>query len=153
MSLNRILKMRDGVRAFEHEMPFIISKIIVENEAYIIDMNTEEQLFEQGVNNLGVKISDYQPYAAYTIEVKKVMGQPTNRVTLRDTGDFHSSFYITVNDQQFEIRASDSKTEDLIKKYGRQILGLTKENIAEIIWQYIYPDLCEQRNEYFYGSH
>ena len=144
--------MRDGVRAFEHELPFIISKIVVENEAYIVDMNSEQQLFEEGVNNLGVKISDYQPYSPITVEIKKMKNQPSGRVTLRDTGDFHSSFYIDVNEQQFEIKASDSKTEDLIKKYGRQILGLTKENIAEVIWQYIYPDLCEQRNEYFYGN-
>lgn len=153
MSLNRILKMRDGVRAFEHEIPFIISKIIVENEAYIVDMNSEQQLFEQGVNNLGVSISDYQPYAPFTIEIKHMKNQPTDRVTLRDTGDFHSSFYLLVGTEQFEIKASDPKTEDLIKKYGRQILGLTNENIKELIWQYIYPDLCEQRNEFFYGSH
>lgn len=145
--------MRDGVRAFEHEIPFIISEIIVENEAYIIDMNAEEQLFEQGVNNLGVSISDYQPYTSFTIKIKHMKNQPTDRVTLRDTGDFHSSFYLLVGTEQFEIKASDPKTEDLIKKYGRQILGLTNENIKELIWQYIYPDLCEQRNEFFYGSH
>lgn len=71
----------------------IISNIIYENEAYIVDMNAEEQLYEQGVNNLGVSIMDYRPYSEITIEIKKAKGQPTNRVTLRDEGDFESSFF------------------------------------------------------------
>lgn len=152
MSLNRILKMRDGVRDFHNELPSNISKIIKDNEAYIVDMNTEEQLFEEGINNLGVKISDYQAYSHVTVSIKRMKNQPANRVTLRDTGDFHSSFYIFVGNEQFEIKASDSKTSDLIKKYGRQILGLTNENIAELIWHYIFPDICELRDIYFYGS-
>lgn len=128
----------------------IISSIIYENEAYIVDMNAEEQLYEQGVNNLGVSIMDYQPYSEITIEVKKAKGQPTNRVTLRDEGNFESSFFLEVGKESFEIKASDFKTEHLIKMYGRQILGLTDENLSTLIWQYIYPDLLEKTKEILY---
>lgn len=130
----------------------LIQNIIWENEAYIVDMNAEEQLFEQGINRLGVKISDYAPYSPVTIEIKEAKGQPTNRVTLRDEGDFESSFFLEVSDKQFEIKASDFKTEDLIKKYGRQILGLTDENIAALIWQYIFPDLMNKAKNVLYGN-
>lgn len=130
----------------------LIQNIIWENEAYIVDMNAEEQLFEQGINRLGVKISDYAPYSPVTIEIKEAKGQPTNRVTLRDEGDFESSFFLEVGDKQFEIKASDFKTEDLIKKYGRQILGLTDENIAALIWQYIFPDLMNKAKNVLYGN-
>lgn len=130
----------------------LIQNIIWENEAYIVDMNAEEQLFEQGINRLGVKISDYAPYSPVTIEIKEAKGQPTNRVTLRDEGDFESSFFLEVGDKQFEIKASDFKTEDLIKKYGRQILGLTDENIAALIWQYIFPDLMKKAKNVLYGN-
>lgn len=130
----------------------LMQKIIWDNEAYIIDMNAEEQLFEQGVNRLGVEISDYAPYSPVTIAIKEAKGQPTNRVTLRDEGDFESSFFLEVGDKQFEIKASDFKTEDLIKKYGRQILGLTDENIAILIWQYIYPDLMDEAKKQIYGK-
>lgn len=109
--------------------------------AFILDANAETQLFEEGVNSLGVSIMDYRPYAPLTIEIKKIKGQPTNRVTLRDEGDFESSFYLQVSDTQFEIKAGDFKTESLIKKYGAEILGLTTENISTLIWRYIYPDL------------
>lgn len=120
--------------------------------AFIIDANAEEQLFEQGINRLGVDIMDYAPYSPLTIAIKEEKGQPTNRVTLRDEGDFESSFYLEVGEKQFEIKASDFKTEDLIKKYGRQILGLTNENIGVLIWQYVYPDLLIKAKKTIYGN-
>lgn len=128
-----------------------VQQIIYDNEAYIVDLNAEEQLYEQGVNNLGVSISDYAPYSPVTIEIKKAKGQPTNRVTLRDEGDFESSFFLEVGQNQFEIKASDWKTEELIKKYGRQILGLTNENIERLIWDFIYPDLLSKLKNELYG--
>ena len=128
-----------------------MQQIIYDNEAYIVDLNAEEQLYEQGINNLGVSISDYAPYSPVTIKIKKAKGQPTNRVTLRDEGDFESSFFLEVGQNQFEIKASDWKTEELIKKYGRQILGLTNENIEKLIWDFIYPDLLSKLKNELYG--
>lgn len=144
---NRVATFNNGVSSGEY-----IQQIIWDNDAYIVDMNAQEQLYEQGINRLGVDIMDYAPYSPVTIEIKKALGQPTNRVTLRDEGDFESSFFLEVGDKQFEIKASDFKTEDLIKKYGRQILGLTKENIAVLIWQYIYPDLMEKAKNVLYDN-
>ncbi|MCM1077870.1 MAG: hypothetical protein NC344_06870 [Bacteroidales bacterium] len=135
----RVAEYNDGLTS-----GLYISNIIKENEAYIVDMNSQVQLYEQGVNRLGVKIADYQPYVPLTIRIKRMKGQPTDRVTLRDTGDFHASFYLVIGSESFEVKASDDKTETLIRKYGRQILGLTDENIAEVIWEYIYPELLEK---------
>lgn len=129
-----------------------IQQIIWDNGAYIVDMNAQDQLYEQGINRLGVDIMDYAPYSPLTIQIKEEKGQPTNRVTLRDTGDFETSFFIEANDRQFEIKASDFKTEELIKKYGRQILGLTDENIQALIWQYIYPDLISRIQKELYNG-
>lgn len=133
------------------ENGLLIQDIIYENEAYIIDMNAEVQLYEEGVNSLGVSISDYAPYSPITIQIKQEKGQPVNRVTLRDEGDFESSFYLEVSDKQFEIKAADFKTEKLIRNYGRQILGLTDENIKSLIWSYIYPDLLAITKKSIYG--
>lgn len=144
---DRVVELNEGLASGK-----FIRRIILDNEAYIIDMNAQEQLYERGINRLGVKISDYAPYAPLTIEIKKAKGQPTNRVTLRDEGDFESSFYLEVGDTQFEIRASDPKTEELIKKYGRHILGLTDENLEELIWNYIYPELLDKAKSIIYGS-
>lgn len=152
--MKKITDLRKRVADFNEALTSgrLMQDIIWNNDAYIVDMNAEEQLFERGVNRLGVEIMDYAPYSPVTIEIKKALGQPTNRVTLRDEGDFESSFFLEVGDKQFEIKASDFKTEDLIKKYGRQILGLTDENIAILIWQYIYPDLMDEAKKQIYGK-
>lgn len=152
--MKKITDLRKRVADFNEALMSgrLIQIIIWENEAYIVDMNAEEQLFEQGINRLGVEISDYAPYSPVTIQIKEAKGQPTNRVTLRDEGDFESSFFLEVGTKQFEIKASDWKTEELIKKYGRQILGLTDENIAILIWQYIYPDLMNEAKKQIYGK-
>ena len=121
-----------------------VQNIVLDNEAYIVDLNAQVQLYEQGENSLGVSIADYMPYTPLTVQIKKEKGQPTNRVTLRDEGDFESSFYIEADGEKFEIKAGDWKTEELIKKYGRQILGLTPEHIEEVIKDYIYPELLKQ---------
>lgn len=152
--MKKITDLRKRVADFNEALTSgrLMQDIIWDNDAYIIDMNAEEQLFENGINRLGVEIMDYSPYSPVTIEIKEAKGQPTNRVTLRDEGDFESSFFLEVGDKQFEIKASDFKTEDLIKKYGRQILGLTDENIAILIWQYIYPDLMDEAKKQIYGK-
>src|SRR6478735_7447523 len=98
-----------------------LQNIIQENEAFIIDLNAQNQLYEQGITSIGVNISDYAPYSDLTLQIKELKGQPTDRVTLRDEGDFESSFYLQISDTQFEIKAADGKTEDLIKKYGHAI--------------------------------
>ena len=86
---NRVATFNNGVSSGEY-----IQQIIWNNDAYIVDMNADEQLYEQGINRLGVDIMDYAPYSPVTIEIKKALGQPTNRVTLRDEGDFESSFFL-----------------------------------------------------------
>lgn len=152
--MKKITDLRKRVADFNEALTSgrLMQDIIWNNDAYIVDMNAEEQLFERGINRLGVEIMDYAPYSPVTIEIKEALGQPTNRVTLRDEGDFESSFFLEVGDKQFEIKASDFKTDDLIKKYGRQILGLTDENIAILIWQYIYPDLMDEAKKQIYGK-
>lgn len=143
--MKRITDLRDKVVSLNEKLNSgeLVRNVILDNEAYIVDLNAQVQLYEEGVNSLGVSIADYQPYSPITIQIKREKGQPTNRVTLRDEGDFESSFYIQANDQQFEIKAADWKTEELIKKYGRQILGLTNENVEKLIWEIIFPDLLE----------
>lgn len=128
-----------------------ISEIIKEYEPEICDMNSQDQLYEQGKNRVGVEIMDYMPYTPKTIEIKKIKGQPTDRVTLRDTGDFHASFRLIVERDKFTITADDFKTEELIRKY-RQILGLTDENASELTHEYIYPDLLKKAREVLLGG-
>jgi hypothetical protein len=102
----------------------------------ILDLNRIDQLFEQGINAKGVSLGEY---AVSTIlgtagfKGKIAKGQPTDRVTLKDTGEFYESFDIDFNNDGFEIIATDK--EFLLDKY-KGILGLTTDNLEEAI-QYI----------------
>lgn len=131
----------ENLEAINDSMEDILRVEIEINESLIVQMNAEYQLFEQGVTRNGVSISSYEPYKPRTIREKKRKGQPTNRVTLRDEGLFHASFKVITGPIGFEIAATDWKTEDLVAKYGEQILGLTDDNLALLLWDYIYPAL------------
>lgn len=104
--MKKITDLRKRVADFNEALTSgrIIQNIIWDNEAYIVDLNAEEQLFEQGINRLGVEISDYAPYSPVTIAIKEAKGQPTNRVTLRDEGDFESSFFWKLATSNLKLR-------------------------------------------------
>lgn len=154
MGYNMIVNLLNRVKTFHEKLQdgVFLKEIILDNETFIVNLNADDQLFDQGINNLGIQIDDYQPYTEYTIEIKKAKGQPTNRVTLHDEGDFANSIFVEVGNNQFEIKAADAKTAALTRKYGRQILGLTKENIQELIWKYIFPELQKESKKYLYGK-
>ena len=80
------------LKSFEDEIIKVIEEVVRENDNIILDMNAEDQLFQKGITRKGVEIASFAPYAPLTIEIKKLKGQPTSRVTLRDEGDFHRSF-------------------------------------------------------------
>lgn len=131
------------LRVFEAEMIRVIEEVVREHDYIILDMNAEDQLFERGINREGIAIADYAPYAPFTIEIKKLKGQPTTRVTLRDEGDFHSSFFIDFQDGGFQIKASDWKANKLMFEYGDEILGLTDSNFKEFADYYVKPALTK----------
>lgn len=145
--LKRVVEFNDGLTSGE-----FIKSIIEENDAFIVEMNSEEQLFERGITSTGVSIADYAPYSPITVEIKQQKGQPVNRVTLRDEGDFHASFALEITNEQFEIVANDWKVRDLTLYYGDEILGLTDENIAVVARQMVYPGLMEKAKQILYGD-
>lgn len=119
----------------------------VDASTFIMDTNANKQLFEEGINALGVPISSYAPYRPYTIRVKKEKGQPTDRVTLRDTGAFERDFRVVVGQTEFVVTSDDWKTEDLMAKYGK-IFGLTPSNMGRLSQEIVLPDLLLRiRNE------
>jgi len=149
---NNLLKLKDNIRELGDDLPDVLADIIRNNEHVILDMNTQDQLYERGINRLGVSLADFEPYAPFTLRMKQMTGQPTDRVTLRDTGDFTRSFYLDVSKEGFEIKAADTKTNELVAKYGKQIFGLTKENSEELVKEYIIPDLMKHLKKAIDGA-
>lgn len=107
----------------------------------IVDMNIG-QLYDSGEDRNGNKIQP--PYAPVTVQIKRKKGQPTNRVTLRDTFEWQSSFFVQYLADGFEIMASDWKTDRLKAKYGDSILGLQDEAVQYLLQNYYLPRLIEE---------
>ena len=110
----------------------------------IIQLNTKEQLFKKGVDNENKAIEP--SYAPLTISIKKSKGQPTNRVTLRDTGDFYNDFDVDFANKKFTIINFDDKFQKLTDKYGDEILGLTKES-QEVLKKLIREKITKKINK------
>ena len=132
------------LRAFKDNLPMYLEDIIHDKEDVIVSAIADDQLYRRGINGRGEKIMDYMPYAPKTIQNKKRKGQPTTRVTLRDTGAFHESMYVVFDSEGFYITASDEKTQDLVEKYGEEIFRLTDKNFTRIIRSHIRKELVKR---------
>ena len=58
-----------------------------ETQDFLIDV-LQDQLFTTGEDGKGLSLGDYSPV---TIQIKRAKGQPTDRITLKDTGEFYKS--------------------------------------------------------------
>ena len=115
----------------------------------IIYLNTQGQLFDKGINSRGERLDDLRGYG-YTIstkEIKEAKGQPTNRITLKDTGEFYRSFRVQVKPGEIVITADPIKEDtDLVEQWGIDILGLTEQSIKRL-----KPTIIENYKQYIKG--
>lgn len=117
---------------------------ILKHENVIVQMVANEQLYDEGIEGRGIEIMSYQPYTAKTIKIKQKKGQPYDRVTLRDTGEFHDSLHVEFDDEGFYVTSTDDKAKYLLSRYGKTIFRLTNENLNTLLNQYIRPELSEK---------
>lgn len=117
---------------------YILINIIGKNrkvQNYIIELNTIEQLYNKGIDSQGKSLGSYSPF---TVKEKIKKGQPTDRVTLKDTGEFYKSFQIDLSGDDIIIEADTIKiawdgAQDLLDIYGDDILGLTNRSLDKLI--------------------
>jgi len=117
---------RDGTIQAQEDS---LLKIIKANQAGVIDLNLSQ--LQDGKDAFGKEITP--PYSPLTVLIKKSKGQPTDRVTLRDEGDFYRKF--TLESQKFPMTldSTDLKTPKLMEKYGSEIFGLTEKSKDELV--------------------
>lgn len=87
------------------------------------------------------------PYALSTIKKKIKKGQPYDRVTLKDTGEFYESLYVEFDSGGFRILSNDEKVKYLIAKYGEAILRIDNEDFTRFIRFVVRPELQEKLKE------
>lgn len=142
------------LRKFKNDLPSMLEDIVYEVEDVIVSAIANDQLYRRGITGFGVKIMDYEPYAQRTIEIKRKKGQPTTRVTLRDTGDFHKAMRVVFDDNYpggFYIDSTDEKYQELKDRYGDSIFRLTNENFNRILRTHIRKRIIKRLNKQLKG--
>lgn len=102
----------------------------------IIELNTEEQLYERGVDSEGRSLGAYSFVTKYhykPIAAKEGRDGRTDHVTLKDTGDFYRSFRFKNEKDGFYFEANTIKEDtDLAEVFGKEIIGLTNQSKADV---------------------
>ena len=136
--------MISGLESFLSDTDAILISLVVKEENLVLDLNRLLQLYATGENDQKQPITPL--YTPYTITIKRQKGQPTDRVTLKDTGAFYNSFDIKYSANEFTIFATDPKTRRLVAKYGASIFGLNDYSLQVLI-DTIKPKLVEELNK------
>lgn len=114
----------------------IILEITQEKETqdFLIEV-LQDQLFTTGEDGNGLSLGDYSPV---TVQIKRAKNQPTDRITLKDTGEFYESYEIEPFKGGFIIDADGQKSpsDNLFVKYGDDILKPNDETLTEIAEYY-----------------
>lgn len=136
------------LRKFKSVLDEELKNEILRNEDVIVSMITEDQLYELGIEGRGIEIASYLPYAVSTIKRKIKKGQPTNRVTLKDTGEFYKSLHVEFDDEGFYVTSSDEKAKYLLDRYGKTIFRLSNANFNLLLREHIRPSLTEKLKDF-----
>jgi hypothetical protein len=117
----------------------VARKSIEDTKEAIADFNAE-QMF-QGLRSDGAEINPQ--YSETTIAIKKEKGQPTDRVTLKDTGAFYAGIRVVVTGDNITIDSTDEKNDKLFEKYSTQrsnIFGLSPQYKREYVNEVLAPE-------------
>lgn len=139
------------LRRFRDLIPEFLEDALYEVEPQIVKA-IQNQLYQRGIDGWGRKIMDYQPYTPVTIMIKKRKGQPTTRVTLKNTGAFYEDMHIVYTSDGFYVTSADKKTEELKTKYGPGIFRLTDENFTRLVRVHIRRQLQREARKALRGN-
>jgi hypothetical protein len=143
--MKRLLELKEKLLNFPSKVPEFMGEVLRENTAFIEDKNAEQ--LNQGLRGDGSVITP--PYAALTKQIKSLKGQPIDRVTLKDEGNFHKGIKAEIGNDSISMFGQDEKTTILEQKYGVEIIGLTESNVVELGQEVVKPELQVKTRKYF----
>ena len=139
--MEAITSLIDNLKKYKDSINEYMEDITRSIEDEIKEINVHQQ-YDLGQDRNGDSITP--EYAESTIRYKRRKGQPTDRVTLQDTGQYHDTFKIRYEDEGFELYANDWKAGFLDKKYGKEIYGLQDEAARELADQVYQPRMIQK---------
>lgn len=123
----------------------LVRETFDEHKSLIIHYNADEQMYKLGQDSKGSIIRP--AYRPATIRIKKAKGQPTDRVTLKDTGRFHKTLIVTPKEDYVEISSDVEYAKYLFKRYGDDVLGIQEELLKEFVVRYVVPKIQEDAKQ------
>lgn len=134
----------DLIKLFDIDIEALMDEVVKESRVQesMIDLNQEQ--LQDGIDALGQTIVTIggSPYRPMTVIIKRAKGQPTNKVTLYDTGEFYDTFKVRFVHGGYEITADFAKGNDsILDNFSSQydFLGLTDETLAEFVYEIFLP--------------
>ena len=121
-----------------------IQNSISTNKAVLIEQQTNGQ-FDKGQDSQGLQ---FVPQYAFSTKVaKRRKGQPTDRVTLKDTGKLYNNIEIQAQTTQAIISANVEYFKYLVNHYsGNQILGIQPKAMEVFVNAYICKEIVKNFN-------
>jgi hypothetical protein len=103
--------------------------VIIELTSDEIILLNQAQMYKSSLDSLGNNLGGYyfELYENIKKELNPALG---GLVDLYLTGDFYSGFFVSIEEDNFIIGSTDSKSDDLESKYGKAIFGLSDESKA-----------------------
>lgn len=128
----------------ENEIVPTIISTIRKFDFVLLDYNTNKQMNIKGEDSKGSQIGEYS--GGYKrIRVKR--GLQVDHVDLNFTGKFQAELHIVTENNQFKIESNVTYAEDIVKRYGKQVLGIQQRNLEEFVNNYILPNLKRMINQ------
>jgi len=145
-----IKQIKDKVDLARNGIEQETARIILQFEQEILDLVREKQLYEQGIDGLGKELAPYKDITVWLKTYNKYGGdRKTSNTTLKDRGNFYRSFQTDYGSFQLEIFATDSKTDALVRKYGKDIITLTKDSEGKLSSENIRPNIVKYLKTFF----
>lgn len=112
----------------------------------ILDYNTNQQLDKKGEDSKGNKLGTYSNSYA-RIRVKK--GLQVKHVDTHFTGKFHATLQVITQNDQLKIVSNVDYADEIIEKYGEEVLGVQREYLEEFMENFILPELKRRIDDKF----
>lgn len=136
--MTTILDMIDTLKTVDVEGD--TAQAVAETHADYERMNAAQML--QGKGKDGKKIGTYRSmsYARMKAQMNTFLASivPSN-VDLKLTGAFHKGLTMKLSGQDISMTSTDSKADELEKKYGENIYGLNEETAGTYAHGFAFP--------------
>ena len=137
------------VRDIEDRLIFETLEQVFNQFGFVVkDFIINKQSFREGIDGTGERIKNRQTgstsYARTTIRIKISKGQPVDRITLHDSERFVDSITIEGKPDSLVISSNVVYDKYIFKKYGKDVIRPTAENLIEFVEKFYIPRLRQR---------